>query len=97
MSALVLYPFDPAEAIRVSEAAERAGKSGGAKTEALARAAIEDLGKATEAIRARVLGGGARSTAAKKAADTRQRDAAKRSAAAKKAAATRKARAAKPR
>ena len=27
MSALVLHPFDPAEAIRVSEAAVRAGKS----------------------------------------------------------------------
>lgn len=77
--------------------AERAGKSGGAKTEALARAAIDDLAQAADAIRARVLDGGARSTAAKKAADTRQRDAAKRSAAAKKAAATRRARAAKPR
>jgi hypothetical protein len=73
--------------------AERVGKTGGAQVESLAREAIKDLGEASDAIRARVLDGGTRSTAAKKAADTRKRDAAKRSEAAKKAAATRKARA----
>jgi hypothetical protein len=73
--------------------AERAGKGGGAKTEAVARAAIDDLGKAVDAIRARVLDGGTRSEAATKAAATRKREAAKRSEAAKRAAATRRARA----
>ncbi len=73
--------------------AERVGKSGGAQVESLARDTIEELSKASDAIRARVLDGGTRSTAAKKAATTRKRDAAKRSEAAKRAAATRKARA----
>jgi len=75
--------------------AEGAGKKGSGKAEALARNAIKDLNKAGDAIRARVLDGGKRSKAAKKAAATRKRDAAKRSAAAKRGAATRKRNAAK--
>jgi hypothetical protein len=77
--------------------AERMGKDGGAKAEALARSTLDDLNKAAETIRARVLDGGSRSTAASKAAATRKRDAAKRSEAAKRGAATRKARATKSR
>jgi hypothetical protein len=73
--------------------AEAAGKQGGAKAEALARDVINDLNKAGDAIRARVLDGGKSSQAAQKAAATRKRQAAKRSAAAKRGAATRKARA----
>jgi hypothetical protein len=76
--------------------AEGAGKAGGAKAEAAARGILEDLDKAGEAIRARVLNGGdggTRSRAGQKAAATRKRDAAKRSAAAKRGAATRKSRA----
>ncbi len=73
--------------------AEGAGKKGAGKAEAVARDTLKDLNKAGDAIRARVLDGGKRSQAGKKAAATRKRDAAKRSAAAKRGAATRKARA----
>ena len=60
------------------------------RTEALAQAAIADLRSASDAIRDRVVARDPqRSEAAKKAARTRRRQAAKRSAAARKAAKTR--------
>jgi hypothetical protein len=65
---------------------------GGKKSDAIARDVLADLSKASDAIRARVTDGGARSRAGKKAAATRKRNAGKRSAAAKRAARTRKAR-----
>jgi hypothetical protein len=73
--------------------AEGAGKKGAGKAEAVARDALKNLDEAGDAIRARVLDGGKRSQAGKKAAATRKREAAKRSEAAKRGAATRKARA----
>jgi hypothetical protein len=74
--------------------AEGAGKKGTGKAEAVARDALKDLAEAGDAIRARVLDGGKRSQAGKKAAATRTQAsktaAATRSQAGKKAAATRK-------
>ena len=61
------------------------------KAEALAQTALADLRSASDAIRDRVVNRDSnRREAAKKAARTRKRNAAKRSAAAKKGAATRK-------
>jgi hypothetical protein len=61
------------------------------KAEALAKSALADLRSASDAIRDRVVHRDSkRAEAARKAARTRKRNAAKRSAAAKKSAATRK-------
>jgi hypothetical protein len=71
--------------------ADGAGSKNGKKAEALAPSALADLRSASDAIRDRVLNRDSRrSEAAKKAARTRKRNAAKRSTSAKKAAATRK-------
>jgi hypothetical protein len=71
--------------------AEGAGRRGSGKAQALGRDAIKDLNEAAEAIRARVVDAGTRSTAGQKAAATRKRNAATRSAAAKQGATARKA------
>ena len=71
--------------------ADGANRTNGTRAEALAQTAIADLRSASEAIKDRVVNRDSnRSEAAKKAARTRKRNAAKRSAAGKKAAATRK-------
>jgi hypothetical protein len=81
-----------ADGIRKRVATAIAGGRGGAKQgQKQARALLHQLEDATAAIRTEVLGGGTRrSEAAKKAAATRKKNAAKRSAAAKKGAATRR-------
>jgi hypothetical protein len=80
-----------ADGIRKRVAATIAGARGGPKKgEKQARALLEQLEDATAAIRDDILGGKRkRSEAAKKAAATRKKNAAKRSASAKKGAATR--------
>jgi hypothetical protein len=80
-----------ADGIRKRVATVIAGGRGGAKKgEKQARQLLDQLEDATAAIRTEVLGGSVkRSTAGKKAAATRKKNAAKRSAAAKKGAATR--------
>jgi len=80
-----------ADGIRKRVATTIAGARGGPKKgEKQARALLEQLEDATAAIRDDILGGRRkRSEAAKKAAATRKKNAAKRSTAAKKGAATR--------
>jgi hypothetical protein len=69
---------------------EGGGRKAGSRGEKLARRTADDLTAAAEDIRKRLLGGeSSRSTAARKAAATRKRNAAKRSVAAKKGARTR--------
>jgi hypothetical protein len=68
-------------------------ESGGKKGRTIAREVLADLGKAGNAIRARVADDDTRRRAGKKAAATRKRNAAKRSAAAKRGAQTRTSRA----
>ena len=68
-------------------------EGGGKKSSAVAHDVLRDLDKATDAIRDRVTNRDSRKRAARKAATTRKRDAAKRSDAAKRAARTRKAKA----
>jgi hypothetical protein len=70
---------------------EKSGKKTGNKAEALARQAVTDLRSAADTIEKRlnIGGAGTRATAARKAAKTRKRSAAKRSSAAKKAARSR--------
>ena len=81
-----------ADGIRKRVATMIAGGRGGAKKgEKQARQLLDQLEDATAAIRTEVLGTSTRrSEAAKKAAATRKKNAAKRSASAKKGAATRK-------
>lgn len=80
-----------ADGIRKRVATTIAGARGGPKQgQKQARALLEQLEDATVAIRDEILGGKRkRSEAAKKAAATRKKNAAKRSASAKKGAATR--------
>jgi hypothetical protein len=68
-------------------------EGGGKKSAAVAREVLADLDKASDAIRDRVTNRDARKRGARKAATTRERQAAKRSDAAKRGATTRKARA----
>jgi hypothetical protein len=70
---------------------EGSGRSAGGRAEKVARQAIDDLRKAADSIEKRldIGGAGTRATAARKAANTRKRAAAKRSSAAKKGARTR--------
>jgi hypothetical protein len=68
---------------------EGGGRKTGSRGEKLARRTAEDLTAAAEDIRKRLIGGSGHSASGRKAAATRERNAAKRSAAAKKGARTR--------